>query len=337
MSNLEKLLHQATTEISQAKDLKTLDDHRINYLGKKGKLTEQLKSLGQLPPEQRREAGQEINIVKEKITTLINTINEQLQQNQIDSQLAADSLDITLPGRRQAIGSIHPLSKTRARVEAIFASMGFASASGPEIENDYYNFEALNIPALHPARAEQDTFYFSDNTILRTQMSPVQIRVMEKTQPPVRIIAMGRVYRRDFDLTHTPMFHQLEGLMVDEGISFADLKNTLIQFLQTFFEEKISVRLRASYFPFTEPSAEVDMSCLNCKAKGCRICKNSGWLEILGCGMVHPNVLKQVNIDSERYTGWAFGLGLDRLTMLRYGINDLRSLFENDIRFLRQF
>lgn len=251
--------------------------------------------------------------------------------------MAHETIDVTLPGRQQSLGSLHPITKTRDRIEVLFTQMGFSIMDGPEIEDDYHNFEALNIPFLHPARAMQDTFYFSDHSILRTQMSPVQVRTMETLPPPLRIIAMGRVYRRDFDLTHTPMFHQIEGLMVDENITFADLKGMLAQFLHAFFEAPLPMRFRPSYFPFTEPSAEVDIGCQNCAGKGCRICKNTGWVEILGCGMVHPNVFQCVGIDSERYTGWAFGAGIDRLTMLRYGMTDLRALFENDLRFLRQF
>jgi phenylalanyl-tRNA synthetase alpha chain len=337
MTDLDVILKQATLEIDAADDLRNLDQFRVSYLGKKGKLTEYLKNLGKLPPDERPLAGQRVNAIKEKIQILIEQRSAWLSEKAISSQLAAETLDITLPGRRQHIGTIHPVTKTRDRIEALFAQMGFSTVEGPEIEDDYHNFEALNIPPMHPARAMQDTFYFPDNTVLRTQTSSVQIRVMENSQPPLRIIAMGRVYRRDFDITHTPMFHQIEGLMIDENISFADLKGMLKQFLQNFFEAEVPVRFRASYFPFTEPSAEVDIGCQNCHGGGCRICKNTGWLEVLGCGMVHPNVFRFVGIDSERYTGWAFGAGLDRLTMLRYGVTDLRSLFENDLRFLKQF
>lgn len=337
MTDLDDLLQQATVEILSADDLKNLDHYRVQYLGKKGKITESLKNLGRLPAEERPLAGQKVNIIKQQILELIEQRSALLQKNQIASQLAADSIDITLPGRQQSLGSLHPVTKTRDRIEALFTQMGFNIMDGPEIEDDYHNFEALNIPVLHPSRAMQATFFFPDGSLLRTQMSPVQIRTMETTPPPLRIIAMGRVYRRDFDLTHTPMFHQIEGLMVDENVSFADLKGILITFLREFFEAEMPIRFRPSYFPFTEPSAEVDIGCVNCSGKGCRICKNTGWLEVLGCGMVHPNVFKFVGIDSERYTGWAFGAGIDRLTMLRYGITDLRALFENDLRFLRQF
>lgn len=337
MTDLDQLLQQATETILKTDDLKSLDNHRVHYLGKKGQLTEYLKSLGQLPAAERPVVGQKVNVVKEKIQHLLDEQISILQKNKINQQLEEEKIDVTLPGRKQSVGSIHPVTKTRDTIEALFSQMGFAVKDGPEVETDYYNFEALNIPPLHPARAMQDTFYFADHTLLRSQMSPVQIHVMENQQPPLRIIAMGRVYRRDFDLTHTPMFHQIEGLMVDENVSFADLKGILTQFLQAFFEKPVPIRFRPSYFPFTEPSAEVDIGCLNCNSKGCRICKNTGWLEVLGCGMVHPNVFRHVGIDSERYTGWAFGCGLDRLAMLRYRISDLRAMFENDIRFLRQF
>lgn len=337
MTNLDELLQQASSQILEAKNLKSLDDTRIIYLGKKGKLTECLKNLGQLPVEERPAAGQRVNVVKQKIQELIDQQTTLLQQQQIEEKLALETIDISLSGRLQTIGTFHPVTKTRDRIEAIFTQMGFEVKEGPEIEDDYHNFEALNIPASHPSRAMQDTFYFADGTLLRTHMSPVQIRTMENQSVPLRIIAMGRVYRRDFDLTHTPMFHQIEGLMIDEQVSFADLKGTLTEFLQNFFESSVPIRFRASYFPFTEPSAEVDIGCQNCSSKGCRICKNTGWLEVLGCGMVHPNVLRLAGLDPEKYTGWAFGAGLDRLTMLRYGIKDLRSLFENDLRFLRQF
>ncbi|HSW94330.1 MAG TPA: phenylalanine--tRNA ligase subunit alpha [Gammaproteobacteria bacterium] len=337
MTDLDSILEEATHQIQATLDLKSLDHYRVHYLGKKGKLTECLKTLGQLSPEERPLAGARVNRVREQIVDLIEQRSLLLQQQQIDRQLAAESVDVTLSGRAQAMGTLHPVTRTRERIAHLFNQMGFVTLDGPEIEDDYHNFEALNIPATHPARAMQDTFYFPDKTVLRTQTSSVQIRAMENTRPPLRIIAMGRVYRRDFDLTHTPMFHQIEGLMVDEDVSFADLKSILTQFLHAFFEAEVPVRFRASYFPFTEPSAEVDIGCQHCHGKGCRICKQTGWVEVLGCGMVHPNVFQFVDIDSERYTGWAFGAGLDRLTMLRYGITDLRFLFENDLRFLGQF
>lgn len=337
MQALENILQDAISAIHSAADLKSLELVRVKYLGKKGELTECLKTLGQLPASERPAAGQKVNSVKEAIQALIETRSVELNAVQIENQLASESIDITLPGRAQSIGSIHPITQTFEDLRTIFNQMGFSFMEGPEIEDDYYNFTALNVPPLHPARAMQDTFYFNDGLLLRSQMSPVQIHAMKKLSPPLRMVAMGRVYRRDFDLTHTPMFHQMECLMIDEHVSFADLKGLLNQFLTAFFEADVAIRFRPSYFPFTEPSAEVDIGCLSCKGKGCRICKNTGWLEVLGCGMVHPNVLKEVNIDSERYQGFAFGVGIDRLTMLKYGISDLRSLFENDLRFLKQF
>jgi phenylalanyl-tRNA synthetase alpha chain len=337
MADLDDILQQATAHILKAEDLKSLDEYRVHYLGKKGQLTEFLKSLGQLSPEERPVFGQKINRIKQQVQELIEKQSQLLHKKQVEQQLAAESIDITLPGRGQTMGSLHPVTKTRERIEALFTQMGFAILDGPEIEDDYHNFEALNIPPLHPARSMQDTFYLTDDTLLRTQTSNVQIRAMKNSKPPLRIISMGRVYRAEFDLTHTPMFHQIEGLMVDENVNFADLKEILKQFIQAFFEKRVPLRFRPAYFPFTEPSAEVDIGCLKCNGHGCRICKLTGWVEVLGCGMVHPNVFHSVGIDSERYAGWAFGAGLDRLTMLRYGITDLRSLFENDLRFLRQF
>jgi phenylalanyl-tRNA synthetase alpha chain len=339
MTDLEGILHQATQEILSATDLKILDHVRVHYLGKKGLLTDCLKQLGQLSAELRPAAGQKVNQVKEKVASMLDARNNELQNAKITAALAAETIDVTLPGRGAGLGSIHPVTKTRTRISALFSQMGFLTLDGPEIEDDYHNFAALNIPPLHPARAMQDTFYFADQQLLRTHMSPVQIRAMKTMPLPMRIIAMGRVYRRDFDITHTPMFHQIEGLMISDAadVTFAHLKGIITQFLQQFFETDIPIRFRASYFPFTEPSAEVDIGCQNCQSKGCRICKNTGWLEVLGCGMVHPNVFAAVGIDAEKYRGWAFGAGLDRLTMLRYGITDLRALFENDIRFLGQF
>lgn len=337
MQGLDDILQQAESAIRSAPGLKELDNCRVQYLGKKGQLTELLKTLGQLPTEQRPAAGQKINLVKAKIQSLIEERDVELKKNQVEQQLSSETIDVTLPGRMMNFGSIHPVVRTMEELRRIFSQLGFVCLEGPEIEDDSHNFTALNIPPLHPARAMQDTFYFPDGSLLRTHMSPVQIRAMKEMPPPLRMVAMGRVYRRDFDLTHTPMFHQIECLMIDENISFADLKGVLTQFLQEFFARDIAIRLRPSYFPFTEPSAEVDIGCLKCSGSGCRICKNSGYLEVLGCGMVHPNVLTMAGIDSERYRGFAFGAGIDRLTMLKYGISDLRSLFENDIRFLRQF
>lgn len=337
MHELDKILQQAEGDIRAAQDLKALDHFRVHYLGKKGLLTESLKSLGKLPAEERPAAGQKINAAKDAITLLLQERDHVLRNEAIAKQLASESIDVTLPGRTNGQGGIHPITQTFMDLKRIFSQMGFAFMDGPEIEDEYYNFTALNVPPLHPARAMQDTFYFSDGLLLRSQMSPVQIHAMKVLPPPLRMVAMGRVYRRDFDITHTPMFHQMECLMIDEQLTFADLKGLLYQFLSEFFATEIKMRFRPSYFPFTEPSAEVDIGCIKCKSQGCRICKQTGWLEVLGCGMVHPNVLKEVNIDSDKYRGLAFGVGIDRLTMLKNNISDLRSLFENDLRFLQQF
>jgi len=337
VQDVTELITAANAAVANSTDLAALDKVRVHYLGKSGVLTDLLKQLGSLPAEQRREAGQVINTAKQSVQTALDARKQQLESADLDAQLRAEALDITLPGRGQDSGGLHPITRTLKRIEELFAGLGFEVAEGPEIEDDYHNFEALNIPESHPARAMHDTFYFDAHTLLRTHTSPVQIRVMENRPPPLRIIAPGRVYRCDSDVTHSPMFHQVEGLMIDESVTFADLKGILHDFLQNFFEKDLQVRLRPSYFPFTEPSAEVDMSCVICGAKGCRVCKNTGWLEVLGCGMVHPNVLKHVNIDAERYTGFAFGMGIERLAMLRYGVNDLRLFFDNDLRFLQQF
>jgi phenylalanyl-tRNA synthetase alpha chain len=311
---------------------------RVQYLGKKGLLTEQLKQLGKLPAEERPQAGQAINVAKKQVQQAIEARKEALQNAALAEALASERIDVTLPGRGHGAGGLHPVTRTLQRIEQLFSSMGFESAEGPEIEDDYHNFEALNIPAHHPARAMHDTFYIDAHRVLRTHTSPVQIRVMEERKPPFRIIASGRVYRCDSDLTHTPMFHQVEGLLVDENVSFADLKGLLDEVLKDFFErDDLAVRFRPSYFPFTEPSAEVDIECVICSGEGCRVCSHSGWLEVLGCGMVHPNVFAHVNVDNEAYTGLAFGMGVERLTMLKYGVDDLRLFFENDLRFLQQF
>ncbi|MCG6864263.1 MAG: phenylalanine--tRNA ligase subunit alpha [Thiogranum sp.] len=338
MEALAALEQQARDAVAAAADLKALDDIRVQYLGKKGLLTEQLKQLGKLPAEQRPQAGQAINVAKQQVQDAIETRKADLQRAALQAQLAGERVDVTLPGRGQHGGGLHPVTRTLARIEQLFAGMGFESVSGPEIEDDYHNFEALNIPAHHPARAMHDTFYIDAHRVLRTHTSPVQIRVMESQKPPFRVIAPGRVYRCDSDLTHTPMFHQVEGLLVDENVSFADLKGLLDEFLKHFFErDDLGVRFRPSYFPFTEPSAEVDIQCVMCSGRGCRVCSHSGWLEILGCGMVHPNVFEHVGVDNEQYTGLAFGVGVERLAMLKYGVNDLRLFFENDLRFLQQF
>lgn len=337
MQTLLQLITQAQDDIQQAPDLATLEQLRVQLLGKKGILTEHLKQVGQLFPAERPQAGQAINAAKQTLQQAIEARRQALQVEQLAQQLASEQIDVTLPGRGQASGRLHPVTQTLQHIENLFTQIGFRVEEGPEIEDDYHNFTALNIPENHPARTMHDTFYFDDHRLLRTHTSPVQVHVMKRQPPPLRIIAPGRVYRCDSDVTHTPMFHQVEGLMVDTDVSFADLKGILDDFLKHFFERDLQVRFRPSYFPFTEPSAEVDIQCVVCDGQGCRVCKQSGWLEILGCGMVHPNVFTQVGIDNEQYTGFAFGMGVDRLAMLRYGINDLRLFFENDLRFLRQF
>jgi len=334
---LAELVKIAEQESAAADSLAALDELRVRFLGKKGALTEQLKQLGKLPAEKRPAAGQLINTAKERVQAILEQRRDELENVALSAALAAQHIDVTLPGRGQNPGGIHPVTRTLERIERLFQEVGFEVVEGPEIETEYYNFETLNIPAEHPARAMHDTFYFPDGRLLRTHTSPVQIRVMAEREPPLRIIAPGRVYRCDSDVTHTPMFHQVEGFMVDTDVSFADLKGILHDFLQAFFERDLAVRFRPSYFPFTEPSAEVDIACVICDGGGCRVCKHTGWIEILGCGMIHPNVFANVNVDNERFTGFAFGIGVERLTMLRYGVNDLRLFFENDLRFLQQF
>jgi phenylalanyl-tRNA synthetase alpha chain len=335
---IEAILQNAKAEIEAAGNLAELDAVRVRYLGKKGLITEQLKQLGGLPPEQRKSVGQEINRLKQSVTELLETRKVALEKAEAETRLTAGTVDVTLPGRHAQAGGLHPVTRTLRRIERLLAQLGFAVEEGPEIEDEYHNFEALNIPEQHPARAMHDTFYFEGGLLLRTHTSPVQIRVMEQRQPPFRIIAPGRVYRCDSDLTHTPMFHQVEGLLVDRDVSFADLMGTLDLFLKAFFErDDLKTRYRPSYFPFTEPSAEVDVQCVECSGAGCRVCGQTGWLEVLGSGMVHPEVFRYCGIDSEAYTGYAFGMGVERLAMLRYGVNDLRLFFENDLRFLKQF
>jgi phenylalanyl-tRNA synthetase alpha chain len=324
--NLEDILTEARRDFAAAATLPALEQAKARFLGKSGAITEQMKRLGGMPPEQRKEAGARINQVKDGVEALLKERRDAIQSEELDRQLAAESLDVTLPGRSAGLGGAHPVSLTLKRIEKLFASIGFEFADGPEIETDFYNFTALNIPDNHPARAMHDTFYLGDGTLLRTHTSPVQIRHMQHSKPPLKIIAPGRVYRVDSDATHSPMFHQVEGLWIGESISFANLKGLVQDFLQRFFErDDLRVRFRPSFFPFTEPSAEIDMSW------------GEGWLEIGGCGMVHPNVLGHVGIDSEKWQGFAFGLGVERLAMLRYGVNDLRLFFENDMRFLKQF
>lgn len=337
MKDLPVLLKQAQSDIDTTQSLAELDQVRVNYLGKKGAVTALLKSIGTLSSEDRPKFGELINQAKEQILEWIDEKYQHLRGLQLSQKLASEWIDVTLPGRGQSPGALHPVTQTRKRIEALFTQMGFEVVEGPEIEDEFHNFSALNIPEHHPAREMHDTFYLTNGMLLRTHTSPVQIRAMRDRKPPLRLIAPGRVYRCDSDMTHTPMFHQVEGLMLSENTNFSDLKSVLTDFLRAFFEKDIYLRFRASYFPFTEPSAEVDMTCVNCQGKGCRICKQTGWLEILGCGMVHPNVLTAANIDSEKFTGFAFGLGVDRLAMLYFGINDLRLMFENDLRFLSQF
>ena len=335
--DIKKLIGEARSAIDAASGIRALDEVRVRYLGKSGLLTAQLKGLGTLPKEDRPGAGQAINRAKQELEAAISERRHDLGQEILQERLVSESVDVTLPGRGQASGGLHPVTRTLDRINQLFANTGFKVAEGPEIEDDYHNFEALNIPAHHPARAMHDTFYFDEHLLLRTHTSPVQIRVMENSAPPLKIIAPGRVYRCDSDLTHTPMFHQVEGFLVDRDVSFADLKGVIYDFLTNFFEQDLKLRFRPSYFPFTEPSAEVDIECVMCSGSGCRVCGNTGWLEVLGCGMIHPEVLRHVGIDSEKFTGYAFGMGVERLTMLRYGVNDLRLFFENDLRFLKQF
>lgn len=326
MQQLEEVVGQAKADIEGVSDIATLDEIRVKYLGKKGFFTEQMKGLGALSAAERPAAGAVINQAKQQVQDALNERREALEIAVLNQKLAAETIDVSLPGRRIENGGLHPVTRTIERIERLFGEMGFKVARGPEIEDGFHNFDALNIPAHHPARTDHDTFYFNPDLMLRTHTSGVQIRTMQQQQPPIRIIAPGRVYRNDYDMTHTPMFHQVEGLLVDEHASFTELKGILHDFLRNYFEEDLTIRFRPSYFPFTEPSAEVDV-----------MGKNGKWLEVLGCGMVHPNVLRSVGIDPEKYSGFAFGMGVERLTMLRYGVNDLRAFFENDLRFLKQF
>jgi len=338
MQSLEDIKAEAAAAIEAAADVAALEELRVSYLGKKGALTGLLKGLGQLSAEERPKAGAEINAVKQVLNEQLNARKESLQSEALSAQLAAEAIDVTLPGRRAEAGALHPITRTIQRMETFFASMGFDVVEGPEIEDDYHNFEALNIPAHHPARAMHDTFYVDDTHVLRTHTSGVQVRTMETQSPPIRVICPGRVYRCDSDLTHSPMFHQVEGLLIDETSNFGHLKGLLEDFLQAFFErDDLSVRLRPSYFPFTEPSAEVDIQCVKCSGEGCRVCSHTGWIEVLGCGMVNPKVLEMSGIDPDKYRGFAFGMGVERLSMLRHGIGDLRLNFDNDLRFLAQF
>ncbi len=345
MSDIEKLqtavtrlLEGALRALAATARREDVEQLRVHYLGKKGELTGLLKQLGSVPPELRPQAGQRVNEAKDRLGAEIEARYRALEERYQSERLAGERIDVTLPGRGMDTGGPHPVTRTLRRLESFFRRLGFEIAEGPEVEDDFHNFEALNIPPNHPARAMHDTFYLEDRRLLlRTHTSPVQIRYMRMHKPPLRVMAPGRVYRCDSDVTHTPMFHQVEGLMVDDHVGFADLKGVLSDFLEQFFEKPLKVRFRPSFFPFTEPSAEADIECVICGGGGCRVCKGSGWLEVLGCGMVHPEVFRHVGIDSERWTGFAFGLGVERLAMLRYGVNDLRLFYENDVRFLRQF
>jgi len=338
MEDLQPLTEAALAEVANATALRELDEVRVKYLGKKGSISALLKSLGKLSAEERPQAGAVINEARQQVQSAIEARKTALENAALAEQLASETIDVTLPGRGEKMGGLHPVTRIRRRIEDFFTALGYSIAEGPEVEDDFHNFEALNIPDHHPARAMHDTFYFDANHLLRTHTSPVQVRVMEAGKPPFRIIAPGRVYRSDSDITHTPMFHQVEGLLVDKGVTFADLRGTVAAFLRYIFEvEDLAVRFRPSYFPFTEPSAEVDIGCTQCQGKGCRVCKQTGWLEIMGCGMVHPEVLKHGGVDATEYSGFAFGMGIERLAMLRYGVNDLRLFFENDERFLTQF
>lgn len=331
MNAITELQTRALVDIEASESLQQLDDLRVQYLGKKGEVTAQLKTLGSMEPEKRKAFGQSVNATRDALNQAINTRRKLLESKALEAKLLSEKVDVTLPGRGETRGGLHPITMAMERAIGIFTKLGFDVATGPEVEDDHYNFESLNFPPHHPARAMHDTFYFGDGRLLRTHTSPVQIRVMEKTDPPYRIIAPGKVFRSDSDQTHTPMFHQVEGLLVGRGVSMADLKGVLHTFINAFFERSLAMRFRPSYFPFTEPSAEVDIAWE--KGDG----SEPGWLEILGCGMVHPNVLRGCDVDPEEFTGYAFGMGIERMAMLRYGVTDLRQFFENDLEFLRQF
>ena len=337
MQDINNLQQEAIIAIEKANELSVLEAIRVDYLGKKGKLTDVLKGLVNLSAEDKPKMGQLVNQVKRDLSIAIENKMLKLKEIELERKLAEEKIDVTLPGRANKAGSFHPVTQVRKRINDYFIRLGFDIVEGPEIETEFYNFEALNIPSHHPARAMHDTFYFGDGSLLRTHTSPVQIRTMESRKPPFRLIAPGRVYRCDSDVTHTPMFHQVEGLLIDSSATMAGLKGLLGDFFSYFFKREVKVRFRPSYFPFTEPSAEVDIECTQCLGKGCRSCKFTGWLEVLGCGMVHPKVLEAVNISPDEYQGWAFGMGIDRLAMLYYGIDDLRKMFENDLTFLSQF
>ena len=332
--SIDCIYQEALDELDGVSDPEALEALTVRYLGRKGRLTAFLRNIASLPAEQRAEAGKKANIAKKKLEAVVKRYGQRLKAGEGSPE---ERIDVSLPGRPSTPGALHPITRITREICDIFERMGFSIAEGPEVESDYYNFEALNVPKYHPARDMQDTFYVSDNIVLRTQTSPMQIRVMEKQSPPVAVIAPGKVYRCDSDLTHTPMFHQVEGLLVDDNVSFADLKGTLTAFVHAMFDAQTSLRFRPSFFPFTEPSAEVDILCVMCRGKGCRVCSHSGWLEILGSGMVHPNVFRSVGYDTSTYSGFAFGMGVERIAMLKYGIDDIRKFFNNDMRFLRQF
>ncbi len=333
--DLEKIKNSALSELENASTVDEINTLSVRYLGRKGAVTQYLRHISSLPEQERPAAGKNANQVKKILEDAIKTAKERLEDIREGSESAG--IDVTLPGRPALQGTLHPITQINRRICDIFIRMGFDIAEGPEVESDYYNFEALNIPKYHPARDMQDTFYMSDNIVLRTHTSPIQVRMMEQYAPPIRVVAPGKVYRCDSDLTHTPMFHQIEGLLVDEKVSFGDLKGVLTELVHQVFDTETSLRFRPSFFPFTEPSAEVDILCVMCRGKGCKVCSHTGWLEVLGCGMVHPAVFENVGYDTRRYTGFAFGMGVERIAMLKYGINDIRLFFESDDRFLRQF
>ena len=335
---LKELQELALKKIEDAKSSSDLEEIRVKFLGKKEELTTILRGMGQVSPEERPIVGKLVNEAKAAIETKLEEIVNSIKEKEKANKLANETIDISLPGKKKVIGKRHPLDLTLQKMEEIFISMGFTIEEGPEVELDHYNFEALNIPKNHPARSEQDTFYINDNIVLRTQTSPIQIRTMEKQTPPIKMISPGKVYRSDaVDATHSPIFYQMEGLVIDKGVTFADLKGTLELFAKKMFGDKVQTKFRPHHFPFTEPSAEMDATCFVCGGEGCRVCKNSGWIELLGCGMVHPNVLRNCGIDPEVYSGFAFGFGVDRMVMLKYGIDDIRLLYESDMRFLNQF
>ncbi len=334
---IEAIRAEALEAVRQAEDPQSLESVRVEYLGKKGRLTRLLRGMGELRDDERPIVGKKVNLLRDELSAAYEERKAALADAELEKRLMAEAIDVTIPGKRRKFGRLHPITQVTREIQDIFVGMGFEVVQGPEIETDYYNFEALNIPKHHPARDTQDTFYFSEDLLLRTQTSPVQIRTMENKRPPVRIIAPGKVYRCDSDVTHSPMFHQVEGLLIDRHVTFGDLKGTLALLVRRLFGEDRGVRFRPHYFPFTEPSAEMDITCFHCEGKGCRVCSGEGWIEILGCGMVHPNVLKMVDYDPEEVGGFAFGMGIDRVALLKYGIDDIRLLFDSDVRFLQQF